>query len=56
LRRYVRKALLEDPRVQDVTRVEVWPRPSEPGVVAVEAAVRPATGAPLEVKVEIDVG
>lgn len=56
LRRYVRRALREDPRVAEVTRVDVLPRKDAPGVVMVEAAVRPATGAPLEVKVEIDVG
>ncbi len=56
LRRYVRRALMEDPRVEEVTRVDVVPRKDAPGVVMVEAAVRPATGAPLEVKVEIDVG
>lgn len=56
LRRYVRRALQGDPRVDEVTRVEVWPRRDQPGVVEVEAAVRPLSGTPLEVKVEIDVG
>jgi phage baseplate assembly protein W len=56
LRRYVRRTLLQDPRVDEVTRVDVKPRLGEPGVVAVEAAVRPLSGAPLEVKMEIDVG
>lgn len=56
LRRYVRRALLGDPRVEEVTRVDVVPRADAPGVVLVEAAVRPATGTPLTVKVEVDVG
>lgn len=56
LRRYVRRALLGDPRVAEVTRVEVVPREDAPGVVRVEATVRSADGAPLTVRVEVDVG
>lgn len=55
LRRYVRRALLEDPRVAEVTRVDVLPSQDAPGLVRVEAAVRPGQGQPLEVSVEIDV-
>lgn len=56
LRRYVRQALMKDPRVEEVTRVDVQPDETAPGVVRVEATVRPSTGAHLQVKVEIDVG
>src|SRR5512144_2736080 len=44
LRRLVRKALEEDPRVAAVKRVIVAPRRDQPGTVAVEAAVVPITG------------
>lgn len=56
LRRYVRRALLGDPRVAEVTRVDVVPSADTPGVVRVEAVVRPLDGALLTVRVEVDVG
>jgi phage baseplate assembly protein W len=56
LRRYVRKALLGDPRVAEVTRVEVAPRPDAPGTVAVEASVKAISGASVNVEVELDAG
>lgn len=56
LRRLVRKALMRDPRVEDVTRVDVHPRPGQPGTVCVEAVVRPGSGDPVAVTVELDVG
>lgn len=56
LRRYVRKALLEDPRVAEVTRIEVVPRRDAPGTVAVEASVKAVSGASVDVEVELDAG
>jgi hypothetical protein len=44
LRRYVRQSLLNDPRVNDVLRVTVTPRATEPGVVEVSATVRAVSG------------
>jgi phage baseplate assembly protein W len=56
LRRFVRKALMRDPRVEEVTRVDVLPRKDAPGTVAVEAEVRPGAGGQVQVSVELDVG
>jgi phage baseplate assembly protein W len=56
LRRHVRKALEQDPRVEEVTQVHVAPRPGEPGVVEVHAVVRAGGGGQVEVRVEVDVG
>ncbi|HZN93892.1 MAG TPA: DUF2634 domain-containing protein [Myxococcales bacterium] len=56
LRRFVRKALMRDPRVEEVTRVEVSARAGQPGTVDVEAAVRPGKGGEVQVNVELDVG
>jgi phage baseplate assembly protein W len=44
LRRYVRQALRNDPRVDDVLSVTVTPRGMEPGVVEVSATVRAVRG------------
>jgi phage baseplate assembly protein W len=44
LRRYVRQALLSDPRVDDVLHVTVNLRGTEPGVVDVSATVRAVSG------------
>jgi phage baseplate assembly protein W len=40
LRRFVRQALKDDPRVEDVTYVAVRPREDAPGVVMVDATVK----------------
>jgi len=55
LRRHVRHALLADPRVEQVVRVDVTPRRDAPSVVAVEALVRPIGREPLTIAVELDV-
>lgn len=56
LRRLVRKALEEDPRVASIKRVTVTPRRDQPGTVAVEAAVVPVLGGDeVRVEVELDV-
>ncbi len=56
LRRYVRKALMRDPRVEEVVRVDVQPKKDLPGTVEVDAVVRPGAGSPLQVSVELYVG
>lgn len=57
LRRLVRRAIEEDPRVREVRRVTVTPRRDVPGVVVVEAAVIPISGEDeVRVEVELDVG
>lgn len=56
LRRHVRKALEQDPRVERVEQVSVAPRRNEPGVVEVHAEVRAGGGGRVEVRVEVDVG
>jgi phage baseplate assembly protein W len=57
LRRHVRHALLGDPRVAQVTRVDVSPRKDAPGVVVVEASVTPVLDqGSLRIAVELDVG
>lgn len=47
LRRHVRRALLDDPRVAGLERLEVRPIDGEPGAVDVYAVVIPAPGALL---------
>ena len=56
LRRYVKRTILEDPRVDDVVFVGVSPRSSEPGVVDVEAVVKAISGEEVAVGVILDVG
>ena len=58
LERYVRRALLSDPRVAAVTRLRVLPRASEPGVIDVQAAVKPVADNAGEIALEValDVG
>lgn len=56
LRRYVRKALMRDPRVKDVVRVDVRAKKDQPGTVDVDAVVRPGSGSQVQVSVELDVG
>lgn len=54
LRRYVRKTLLSDPRVEEVLRLDLHLRSS--GVVEVEAVVKPVAADPLTLKVAFDGG
>jgi phage baseplate assembly protein W len=56
LRRYVRKALKQDPRVSEVVSVTVSPRRGEPGALDVLAVVTPISGPALQVEVALDVG
>jgi phage baseplate assembly protein W len=44
LRRYVRVALKQDPRVDEVSALVVTPRPDEPGAVDIRASVVAVTG------------
>ena len=53
LRRYVRKCLLPDPRVAEVVTVRASTT-NVPGVVAVQATVRPITGAPITLSLNLD--
>ncbi len=56
LRRYVRRTLLDDPRVEDIVQLSVVPRSAQPGIVDVTATVQPIEGEPVQVGVAIDVG
>lgn len=53
LRRYVRKCLLQDPRVAEVVTVRALTT-NIPGVVVVQATVRPITGAPISLSLNLD--
>lgn len=53
MRRYVRQALLEDPRVAEVLRVVVTPRIDVPGVVDVDAAVSAENGDNVDLNVTL---
>ena len=53
LRRYVRKCLLQDPRVAEVVTVRTFTT-NVPGVVVVQAAVRPISGAPITLSLNLD--
>ncbi|HJS84573.1 MAG TPA: DUF2634 domain-containing protein [Acetobacteraceae bacterium] len=44
LRRYVRRSLMDDPRVAEVVHVAVEPRSGEPGAVQVTATVKAISG------------
>jgi phage baseplate assembly protein W len=44
LRRYVRRSLMDDPRVAEVVHVAVAPRPFDPGAVEVTATVKAVSG------------
>lgn len=44
LRRYVRRSLMDDPRVAEVVHVAVEPRSAEPGAVQVTAIVKAISG------------
>jgi Protein of unknown function (DUF2634) len=54
LRRYVRSALLDDPRVAEVVHVAVTPRPAEPGAVDVTATVTAVSGATVNVQATLN--
>lgn len=54
LRRLVQEALRADPRVTEVVRVLVQPRPSEPGVLDIQAAVRAGASTELELELSFD--
>lgn len=54
LRRYVRKELLQDPRVEDVVHVSVMPRHDDRGAVDVSAIVTAASGEEILVEVTFD--
>lgn len=60
LRRYVRAALLEDPRVAAIERLDIRPLVAEPGSVSVSATIRPdprkLVGPAFEFGVILDVG
>ena len=56
LRRYVRKALLQDPRVAEVTSVSVRPRTGAPGTVEVSAAVTAVESGDISLQVTLDAG
>lgn len=54
LRRHVRRALLEDPRVAAVESLSVEPIAAYPGAVQVNATVRARTGAITQIEVAVD--
>ncbi len=60
LRRYVLEALRSDPRVKDISKLEVTALRDEPGIVDVYAVVVPDprtyTGGTFEFGVQLDVG
>src|SRR4029079_12837108 len=56
LRRYVRQALKADPRVEDVMRVTVRPRPHAPGIVEVDATVKAVNDEQVELALALDLG
>jgi hypothetical protein len=50
LRRYIRRSLLDDPRVAEVVHVAVVPRQAEPGAVEVTATVKAVSGTTASVQ------
>jgi phage baseplate assembly protein W len=54
MRRYVRQALMEDPRVEEVTRVVVQPRPDTPGAVDVDVAVLAVDGSGVGIEMTLN--
>ena len=56
LRRYVRKTLLEDPRVEEVPQVEVRVRSDVVGMVEVDARVKPFTEEEFTLEVALEMG
>ncbi len=53
IRRYVRQAMLQDPRVAEVTRLIVRPLESDPGAVEVLAVVTAVDGEEADVEVTL---
>ena len=53
IRRYVRQALLQDPRVAEITRLIVRPRDREPGTVELLAVVAAVNGEAAEVEIAL---
>jgi hypothetical protein len=49
----VRKCLLQDPRVAEVVTVRAFTA-NVPGVVVVQATVRPIVGAPISLSLNLD--
>lgn len=56
LRRHVRQALKEDPRVDEVTALSVTARADLPGAVDVRASIRAVTGDAVELGLALDLG
>lgn len=56
LRRYVRQAIKEDPRVDEVTELSVTARPDVPGAVDVRARIKAITGDAVELGLALDLG
>lgn len=54
LRRYVRAAIKQDPRVEEVVSISARARRDAPGVVAVEARVKAVTGEDVRVELAFD--
>jgi phage baseplate assembly protein W len=53
MRRYVSQALLQDPRVAEITRLIIRPRERESGTVEVLAAVAAVNGEEAEIEVAL---
>lgn len=56
LRRYVRQAIKEDPRVDEVTQLSVTARADVPGAVDVRARIKAVTGEAVELGLALDLG
>lgn len=54
LRRHVRVALLDDPRVREIVKLHVTPRLDTPGAVDVAATIRAITDDVVDVAVALD--
>jgi phage baseplate assembly protein W len=54
LRRHVRAALLDDPRVREIVSLHVAPRSDTPGAVDVAATIRAITDDSVHVSVALD--
>ena len=56
LRRYIRKSLAMDPRVEEVVDVKVESHPTDIDAVDIFAVVKPIEGEPLEVETTVNAG
>ncbi|NTX06910.1 DUF2634 domain-containing protein [Myxococcus sp. CA051A] len=56
LRRYVRQAIKEDPRVDEVTQLSVTARADVPGAVDVRARIKAISGEAVELGLALDLG